>query len=147
IARVQARTGQRKAASQTLAKALDAEAREAGPNAKMHSDNRLWIIAEGQAETGDDEGALATIKAGVSAQNRNHALGQVAAALARGGKSKRALEIADMIVGARADLLKNEALRRIAVTQAKAKDVKEALATAARIRAGTHDKAIALAAV
>jgi RNA polymerase sigma factor (sigma-70 family) len=148
IARLQARTGQRKAAADVLRKALEAEDREQGPNAMMHKDNRLWVIAECQAETGDDKGALETIKAGISELNTNHALCQVAVALVRSGKVKRGLEVADQIRGgARADLLKNEALRGIAVTLAEARDVKGAVATAGRIRSGTANRALALAAV
>jgi RNA polymerase sigma factor (sigma-70 family) len=148
IARVHAKMGRRDAAKAILEKALAAEALEQGAVKGQHKDNRLSIIAECQAETGDAKGALETIDTGISAMNQTSALRWVSTALAKTGDSKGAMDaIARMQPIRPDDPFKVEGLRMLAVQQAEAGDVKGALETAELITAGTHGKALALVAV
>jgi RNA polymerase sigma factor (sigma-70 family) len=143
IAVLQARGGQRDTAAQILRKALEAEAREVSA---QHRDNRLWIIAEYQAEAGDVPGALKTID-GVSEMNQTAALRHVAVAQANSGDIKGALATVDKMQPVRAnDPFPDEALRHIVIRQAEAGDIKAALKTAERLEA-MADRALALAAV
>jgi RNA polymerase sigma factor (sigma-70 family) len=143
VARAHARAGRREAAAAVLRKALDAEAL----SDPQHKDNRLWIIAECQAETGDVKGALETVEGGVSEGNHSSALRYVAPAQARAGDVKGALETVERMKAGDGDSYKGEALRQIAVIRAEAGDVKGALETAGLIRGDMANRALALAAV
>jgi RNA polymerase sigma factor (sigma-70 family) len=141
IAKFQARAGQKAAAQATMRKALDAEAAENGADAGGQKDNRLMLLAEFQAETGDSKGAMETA-AGISDMSQTHAMGRVASARAKGGDFKGALETIDRSDG----VYKDEGLWMIAVAQLKAGDVKGARETAERIGGAWH-KAVTLAAI
>jgi RNA polymerase sigma factor (sigma-70 family) len=146
IAVLHARAGQRDAARRTLRKALHAEARDVGQDRAQHRDNRLWIIAEYQAEAGDVKGALKTIE-GVSEINQTAALRHVALAQARRGDITGALATVGTMQPVRdVDPFRDEALRHIAILQADAGDIKGALRTAEGLD-GMADKALALAAI
>jgi tetratricopeptide (TPR) repeat protein len=148
IARAHAWAGQRDAAAAVLRKALEAEGLEQGVVRGHGKDNRVSMIAECQAETGDVKGALETIDGAVSAMNRTSALRYVATAQARAGDINGALATVERMQPVRADdPFKDEALRQIAVAQAEADDSKGALETAGRISGQTHYKTIALAAI
>jgi RNA polymerase sigma factor (sigma-70 family) len=146
IARAHARAGRREAASAVLRKGLEAEV--GGQAGDIHHDNRLSILAECQAETGDLRGALETVDGAISAANRVAALRDVATARARAGDIKGALATVERMRPVQADdPYRADALQQIAVAQAGAGDTDGALKTAGRITGRLHAKAFALAAV
>jgi tetratricopeptide (TPR) repeat protein len=147
IARAHAKAGRREAAAALLRKALEAEAGEVGVSKAQHKDNRLSIIAECQAETGDLKGALETVEGSISASNNTSALASVAAAQARAGDIKGARATVERMRPVRDnDPFRDQALRQIAVIQAEAGDRKGALETSAGI-SQMSDKAFVLSAV
>ena len=122
IAQAQTAAGDRETARKTFLRALR-KVRDHVPS------NQAYAVSL-QAETGDIEGALQTIKAIPEITIKDDALRSIVRALARASQTSRALEIAGNIVAPQA---KNSALLEIGEIQVKAGDRAGAIATLRKI--------------
>jgi RNA polymerase sigma factor (sigma-70 family) len=128
IARMKARLGQQDGAAATVRLALVAVK---GLDDEQLQGHRLRDVARCQADIGDIEGALATAGSIPSPDERAGAVADIAAAQAGAGRVAEARRTAQRITASK--FREGDALRRIAIAQARAGDFGAAVGTLAAV--------------